>query len=306
MLSYQHAFHAANHADLFKHACLCALLDKLTKKPKPFFYLDTHSGNGLYELGLKKQDEVEVTKYLNLQSSIPSFEKYINIIKPFLAKNSYPGSPLVVTEYLQQKINELDEEARQILNNKYKSNQIHLNELHPNVFPELKHNTWYPNTHLHNRDGFELLNALMPPKPNRGIVFIDPPYENINEYEQVENAALKAIQKWPQGIIVIWYPLLSPERIAHTSRQIESNPKHGFSENMVTNLLNKLDIGLLDCRFARYEPSEKIGMYGSGMLIINPPYQVEKECESILEFLLQNTQESDSNLSEINMLKQPY
>ncbi len=303
MLSYQHSFHAANHADLLKHSCLCALLDKLLQKPKPFFCLDTHSGNGVYALGKQKQDENEVEKHFQNLVNEKSFQTYIELAKDFYKNNQYPGSasilPLFINRHLDKQL-DISSEAKQTLISKC---QIHLNELHPNIFESLKHTTKRQSVHVHNQNGFELLNALLPPKPNRGLVLIDPPYEQANEYDQVLASLIKAEKKWPQGIFALWYPLLSSVRINRKTDQIEAIPKHGLSEKLIQEITSTINSTVVDMRWAKYEPSKHIGMYGSGMLLINSPYQIEDQLSKLLKVFVKASSQLCQELSYVKVLK---
>lgn len=291
MLSYQHAFHAGNHADVLKHLSLLALLEKLQIKPKPFFFLDTHAGNGCYGLShanvnsSQHADEVLAGKLSAKKADGNALiKRYKEIVSPYLNKQMYPGSPLIANELARS------------------SDSLHVNELHPQAFNELS--AWAKGSQLqvHNRDGFELLNALTPPKPNRGLVLIDPPYEQAGEYQQVLSAIQQTIAKWPQGIIALWYPLLSPTRINRNTKQVEANPKSGLSESMLSDLALIATQGLLTINFAVQSPNENVGMYGSGLAIINPPWQLEASLQHILAALTSQLKIDDNALSSVDIL----
>jgi 23S rRNA (adenine2030-N6)-methyltransferase len=307
LLSYEHAFHAGNHADVLKHASVCALLRALSSKPKPFFYLDTHAGSGCYEIeGHSHHDDV-AARLLTAQDGaaisnlLPTaIADYVQIIKPYLSKASYPGSPLIVSDML-----ELLGQEKAPLCDIFLSNNLQLSELHPSAFALLKQ--WMSPTpfHCHHRDGLELLNALTPPKPKRGLVLIDPAYEQASEYAQLVDSVSKALTKWRNGIFCIWYPLLSPQRLDRVTHEVVDTPKHGLSEKMVTaftDIAARLGVGLLDIRFAQQAPSTNIGMYGSGMLIINPPYQIQSTLQGLLQYLQKHLKQGENNLSALSIL----
>jgi 23S rRNA (adenine2030-N6)-methyltransferase len=301
LLSYQHSFHAGNHADVLKHITLCALLKKLLVKPKPFFYLDTHAGSACYEVGNNLINDPLAATNLPVDETTPQIVKsYLSIIESFLAKSAYPGSPLVANEALSLFAG-TDEALKQAIS---RSN-LQLCELHPSAFEALYMWTRRSGFHSHHRDGFELLNALMPPKPNRGLVLIDPPYEQAKEYDQVVQSVSNAIKKWPNGSFCIWYPLLSPERIDRQTQALEYSPKHGFSEGMLlslTGVAKAANVGLLDIKFAKQLPSIEVGMYGSGMVIFNPPWQIDVDLEDALSYLNKNVQTEANDLSAISWL----
>lgn len=301
MLSYQHSFHAGNHADVLKHITLCAVLRKLLIKPKPFFYLDTHAGSGCYEVEDDVKHDPVVAASLPLQDDTPEvIKRYLGIVQAYLAKSSYPGSPLIVSEAIASFADGNEPIEQAIVNA-----NMHLSELHPSAFETLKMWMRSSSFHSHQRDGFELLNALLPPKPNRGLVLIDPPYEQAKEYDQVVHSVLNAIKKWPNGIFCVWYPLLSPERIDRKTQDIEYSPKHGFSEGMLsslTDIAKAANIGLLDVKFANQSPSTDVGMYGSGMAIFNPPWQLESDLQESLLYLCEHLKFDSNELSGINWL----
>jgi len=301
LLSYQHSFHAGNHADVLKHSTLCAVLSKLMAKSKPFFYLDTHAGSACYEIDGKSKHDTLVASNLPLNDATPKVLKvYLDIIAPFIAKSNYPGSPIVADEAIT-----LFSDANEALQQAIDNSNLQLNELHPSAFQTLQ--MWMKPTHFHchQRDGFELLNALMPPKPNRGVVLIDPPYEQSKEYNQVVESISNAIKKWPNGIFCVWYPLLSPQRVDRHSNDIEDSPKHGLSEDMLvsfTKIAKAANVGLLDIKFAYQSPSTDVGMYGSGMAVFNPPWQLDVCMEEILLYLNENVQLDSNQLSSMNWL----
>lgn len=291
MLSYQHSYHAGNHADVLKHLCLLALIEKLQIKAKPYFYLDTHAGNGCYTLthanahNSQHVDEVVAAKLsAKMAGGNAVIQQYQHIVSSYLDKGMYPGSPLIA-----------EAQARE-------QDTLHMSELHPQAFEDLSH--WAKGTclHIHKRDGFETLNALTPPKPNRGMVLIDPAYEQAQEYKQVEESVKSLIQKWPQGIIAIWYPLLSPTRINRNTKEIEDNPKASLSEKMLSNLSEFAEQGMIDIQFAVQKPSELVGMYGSGMVVINPPWQFEESMKPILSALTSQIQIDDNSLSHVQIV----
>lgn len=283
---------------------MIAILEKLHKKPKAFFYLDTHAGSGLYDISEKpNHDEVLAKHLLSVDSGCDTLPTCINwyqqIVKGYIEKRMYPGSPLIVEDICDM-FNQLS--LHTTPNATFPVHNMHINELHPLAFEELQINTHNVRFQRHKRDGFELLNALMPPTPNRGLVLIDPPYEQAQEYTQVVDSVTKAIKKWPQGIFAIWYPLLSPTRIDHKTQQEQATPKHGLSENMLKALSNIATNGMLDIRFTYQQASKNIGMYGSGMAIINPPWQLEVSMQEAVDYLCTHCQLEPNLLSHVNFV----
>ena len=263
MLSYKHAFHCGNHADVIKHITLCLLIRALNQKEKPYTIIDTHSGSGLYKLdGFMAQKNQEfrsgVSKIENnqeLKELVPEFFEVLDYARSNLP-NSYPGSPMFET-YLSRE-----------------QDKITLIDLHPNEFENLRNN--FKRDHRLNiqcRDGLEAINALLPPTIRRGLVFIDPAYEEKNEYIQLVKAVKTALHKWNTATIAVWYPVLGKMR--------------DHSKNL-TNDLRRLNVPLLQVELC-VEPQEDVfGMCGSGMLVLNYPYNLDKELSPVVDLLYKN------------------
>ncbi|TRY30061.1 23S rRNA (adenine(2030)-N(6))-methyltransferase RlmJ [Aliiglaciecola sp. M165] len=263
MLSYRHSFHAGNHADVLKHLILMMVLNSIRKKDKPAIYIDTHSGAGLYAL-----DSAEALQNSEFVSGIEKLKPYsgeqeaINAYRELLVsfenRNQYPGSPLIAANMLR------------------KQDKLALMEFHNNEVNNLKkamaHAGAVSEVGVHHRDGFEGLVALLPPKPSRGLVLIDPPYERIEEYDFVLQTMQKSLKKWPTGIYLIWYPLLS-------SRAAK---KSGKSEKMVLDISQLSVKNALNITFQVEENTEDAGMYGSGLLILNAPWKLDEQLQSAL------------------------
>lgn len=249
MLSYLHGFHAGNFADLHKHHLLVCLLSALNRKAKPWSYLETHAGKAFYSL-----NSVESTKTAEYRQgiarlwqangvpeSIGTFLQQVRLLNTNGALEYYPGSPALAAGMMREK------------------DQLHLMELHPGEAQQLKRAfASRSDVGVHHRDGYEGVMSLLPPKPNRGLVLIDPSYEVKTEYDQVAAFLPNALKRWPNGCFVVWYPLLSAGR---WKMMLEQLRRKG-----IRNILcSELQIGAV----------EEQGMYGSGMLIINPPWQID-------------------------------
>lgn len=254
MLSYQHAFHAGNHADVIKHLTWLGVIQCLKRKNKPFTLYDTHSGAGIYNLteeqaNKNKEYESGISKLVGVSAHSPLLAQYLSLCASFRAHDSYPGSPALSGGELRE------------------GDTLHAMELHPAEFDKLSSSMKRMSSHAvhcHHRDGYEGLKALTPPRPNRGAVLIDPPYERLEEYKDVTNAVSMLLNRWQQAHIVIWYPLLS-ERAAK---------KSGASELMVAELA-ALDRPCFSAELRVEDNTHDAGMYGSGVLVINPPWQLD-------------------------------
>lgn len=269
MLSYIHAYHAGNHADILKHITITKIVEYLKKKDKPFTVFDSHSGSGIYDLSderLLKTNECEIENFLNKifdsdLSEESSIEKYISITKKYYSKNQYPGSPLFEAELLRE------------------SDELVLSELHPKVIEELKENAkLFPHKpRIHFRDGYEMLLSQTPPKTKRGLCVIDPSFEDSEDFSNCSETISKILKKWSNGIIALWYPLVS-HRVMEISMMKEA----------IANALNSTEPKILDIQFEMKDPSEMQGLsslYGSGMFIANFPYKLDEEMEEILPIL---------------------
>jgi 23S rRNA (adenine2030-N6)-methyltransferase len=298
VLSYQHSFHAGNHADVLKHLTLVAVLERLNLKEKPYFFLDTHAGDGLYKLNseqarLNSEADSGIVQLLQADSeksrvseyTSELIKTYLNIMSKYALEEQYPGSPMVASALIRN------------------GDKAFAAELHPQAFNALQQNCRRSGIKPQHRDGFDMLNAMLPPTPNRGAVLIDPPYESMSEYQLVIDALTKAVKRWPIGIYMIWYPLLSQSRIDRKTEQVVCNAKASLSEKML-NQLSLLNVkSVLNIQFCSEAPSESVGMYGSGVCILNPPWQLDDDLKSILD-LLQDTLVGDNNqLSKVEWLK---
>ena len=139
-------------------------------------------------------------------------------------------------------------------------------ELHPSEYEKLKRNLRSEQLVAHKRNGFEGIVALTPPVQKRGAVLIDPPYERIEEYKDVVDSVLKLYKRWANACVLVWYPLLGKR----------AGAKSGKSQKMCEDIANGLDVNVLDVQFEVDTPSPEAGMYGSGVLIINPLWQLDE------------------------------
>tara|TARA_B100000927_G_scaffold19448_2_gene14822 strand:+ start:27062 stop:27940 length:879 start_codon:yes stop_codon:yes gene_type:complete len=266
VLSYQHAFHAGNHADVIKHLCWIGVINALKKKDKPFTLFDTHAGAGAYDLtdamsSKNKEFETGISRLLiddkGVQDLPNLLADYLSLCEPFLAQQQYPGSPAISAKA------------------KRDGDNLHLMELHPAEFDKLDKNVSRLrtlNSHVHKRDGYEGLRALTPPKPNRGAILIDPPYERVNEYSDLVKGVEQVFKRWQQAQIVVWYPLLS-ER---------AGAKSGASEAMCEKLA-AMGKPCFKAEICVEENTADAGMYGSGVFVLNPPWQLDTNLKSALE-----------------------
>lgn len=278
MLSYQHAYHAGNHADILKHFVLTYVLSYLNKKEKPYTFFDTHSASGLYDLldnrNLKTKEAKNGIEKV-LQTDVPAqLNDYLQIVRKFAETNNYPGSPKI-EEYL-------------LRGNDF----LVLSEIHPQEIENLKYNfsSHTKNVQIHNRDGWEMIKALAPPKTKRGGVLIDPSYEEKEDYINAAKTISVINKKWSNGIILLWYPLLvsKEDEINNMIDSIEEDVKKNNENTEVINL--QLCVAFKDSHkevsLQENASVNKVGrLYDSGVLVINPPYMLKETALPVIDFL---------------------
>jgi 23S rRNA (adenine2030-N6)-methyltransferase len=263
MLSYRHAFHAGNHADVLKHFIEVQLLRYLAQKDKPYWYIDTHAGAGCYEL-----DTGYATKNAEFESGIARLwqrddlpaplREYITLVKklnPDGELKLYPGSPLVAHELLRR-----EDRAR-------------LFELHPADHEILLENFSADSRRvlIQKADGFGALKALLPPPPRRALVLIDPPYEEKQDYQRVVTALNEGLKRFANGIYAVWYPQLQRAE----SRQLPQQLKQLAVKSWLHVALS-----------VQGQSEDGFGMHGSGMFILNPPWTLHDELKQVMPYLL--------------------
>lgn len=265
MLSYRHAFHAGNHADILKHYCLISVLEYFKLKDKAYCYIDTHAGAGLYSLNSKEAQKVgeyregikRILDKENLDTNLQTFREVVIASLPD-TKNYYCGSP-----WLAQAV------ARE-------QDRLRLFELHPTDAELLRSNM--RNIKLPNRaqvfcdDGFKGLLSMLPPPSRRAVVLIDPPYEVKHDYQQVVDTLKAAIKKFSNGCYMVWYPCLGSAE----SQKLPMKLQKLVPDNFVQAELH-----------VKSPQPDGFGMHGSGMFIINPPYTLPQQLAEVLPALTQ-------------------
>lgn len=261
MLSYRHAFHAGNFADVLKHLIQVEILSYLQQKDKPFVYFDTHSGAGLYSLS--SEEAGKNAEYMNgigilRQHSLAGCEAYLDVVarvKPQADRSSvpadrlYPGSPRIAQIMLREQ------------------DRAQLHELHPQDFSllqELMHGD--QRIKVEKSDGFNGLIAALPPKERRGLVLIDPPYEVKTDYDTVVSTLVKAHRRFATGIYALWYPVVERARIDRLEQQLKDS---GIAR------IQLFELGLS-------ADTEGRGMTSSGMIVINPPWTLMTDMQKLL------------------------
>ncbi|AIF48711.1 23S rRNA (adenine(2030)-N(6))-methyltransferase RlmJ [Dyella japonica] len=260
-MNYRHAYHAGNFADVLKHAVLLALIEALQAKPTPFAFIDTHAGSGCYAL-----DSTEAGKTGEYKDGIarllfpdlhqdnhkahalpPLLRRWLDAILRLPGNEHglklYPGSPLQVANAMRE------------------TDSAQLCELHPEEAARLKELFHHDHrVHVHQRNGYEALKALLPPKEKRGLVLIDPPYEaQESEYRVIEQALKVALERWPTGVYAVWYPIKLRSQVQPFHRWLQ---RCGARRVLRAELLVHPD-------------DSPLRLNGSGMVILNAPWKLD-------------------------------
>jgi 23S rRNA (adenine2030-N6)-methyltransferase len=258
-MNYRHAFHAGNHADVLKHLVLIVCLDALKRKPAPFAVLDTHAGRGAYDLlsdeALRSPEWQDGIARLWEWSDAPApVARYLDAIRAFNGDGTlrtYPGSPALVAAALRE------------------SDVLDACELHPEDARTLRKTLRTPNVRIHERDGWEALNALLPPAQPRGLVLIDPPYEEAGELERGAKALSAPLKRFAHGVYLWWRPMKS-----------ESALNAADAEVLARGARDTLRVDLwIDT------PKPQGRLTGSSLLLINPPFGLREALQEVLPAL---------------------
>jgi len=252
-MNYRHAYHAGNFADCMKHALLVWLLRALARKPAPFFVLDTHAGIGAYDLTAgpaERTGEWRAGIARLLDSPPAPLADYVGLVRQL---GLYPGSPTLIRALLRA------------------DDRLAGCELHPEDAAILKRRfSRDRQVAIHQRDAYEAIGALLPPRERRGLVLIDPPYEQPDEFARVTAALRAGHARFATGIFAAWYPIKhrAPVRDFHAALR-----ESGISDIVAAELWLR-------------EPLDASRLNGSGLLVINPPYRFSDEAPDILRALL--------------------
>ncbi len=283
-MNYRHAFHAGNHADVLKHVVLLALCDALAAKPSPCFALDTHAGRGLYALDAdaaqRTGEAAGGIERLAPPPREPLLARYLAAIHACRAEHGehgYPGSPWLLAHALRA------------------NDQIACCELQPEEATALRRN--FANdvrVAVHQRDGYAALKALLPPRSGdtkfgRGLVLIDPPYEaQLEEFDRAIAALGDGLARWPQATYALWYPIKQRRVLQPFFRQAAALPAKSA---LLVELLVRPD-------------DSPLRMNGSGLLLLNPPWQLDAVLAPTLAVLRDRLGETGASV-RLEWLREP-
>lgn len=260
MLSYRHAFHAGNFADVMKHVVLMCLISHLVRKEAPLLYLDTHAGAGLYDLDSPPAQQTgEYRDGIGLLWQLADFaeplREYVDLVKGFNdggRLHRYPGSPCIAHRMLRA------------------VDRLEFFELHPRDFALLENRfRGARRVFCHAGDGFELAPGRLPPLERRGLVFIDPSYEIKTDYTGVVDALLEMHRRFTTGVYALWYPLVDS--------RLTGALKSAFRQSGLRDVLN-LELAL-------EQDAARPGLRGCGMFVVNPPWTLAADMEPVLQDL---------------------
>jgi 23S rRNA (adenine2030-N6)-methyltransferase len=256
-MNYRHAFHAGNSADVVKHSLLIALVRALQQKPGALTLIDTHAGCGLYDLGGDQAQRTGEAAHGVLRAMadqnrlLDDYRAAVRAVNVEAQQHLYPGSPQLLAQLLRPQ------------------DLLILNEKHPEDARALREAMRGSAAAVHERDAYELWLALLPTRTPRGVVIVDPPYEQTDERDRIAATLAAAHRKWAHGVTVIWYPL--KDRAAH--RRWKNN-------------LRRLDIPkFMTVEHWLYDADQPDSYNGAGLFIINPPYAFTQALPPLLEAL---------------------
>lgn len=250
-MNYRHSFHAGNVADVFKHIVLVFVLRALHKKGTPFCVVDTHAGSGVYQLERPGEFEHGIGLIWSERGRWLALADYLSVIEKLNGKGEikyYPGSPFIIREYLRPQ------------------DRAVFMELQPGEYVNLKTNfTGIKNISVHHVDAWSALKAFVPPRENRGVVLIDPPFEAVNEFDNVVAALRQGAKHWRNGIYMVWYPFKSRMTV------------HKFHQ-----AVRALKVEAQAIEFMTLPDDVENRLNGGGIVLVNAPWGVMDALHEIL------------------------
>ena len=258
-MNYRHGFHAGNFADVHKHVVLLAVLEHLQRKATPLFYLDSHAGRGTYPLTATAAERTlewreGIGRLFAANPRHAALQRYLEAVRSFNPRGQlqrYPGSPLLALQCLRA------------------GDRMLCIEQQPDEARALQETLQARNARVIHGDGSRSVQQQVPPRENRGLVLIDPPYEDEQEFTALEQSLSQALARWRNGVFACWYPLKAGPRATR------------FHESLARSGLRKLLLLELSVRPA----DSPVGLNGSGVLLANPPWQLDLELTEALQEL---------------------
>lgn len=285
-MNYKHAYHAGNFADVAKHILLLQLLNQFSAKAKPFYVLDAYGGRGLYSLASEethKTGEAEkgilvLEKFvkqtnLSMPVAVQNYLDYLNNARKIYDKYVYPGSPWFIANHVKQHEDiAIRAEAFEAVADEYDALNYQLYQLPIGI---------------HHRNAFEGVPAIMPPKEKRGMILLDPPFEQEHkDFGRLVDLLVAGHKKFSTGTFVLWYPLKNSEAV-----------------NLFYKKMKRTEIRRqLVCELNLYPNDVSVGLNGTGLFLINPPYLFDKYAQEILTYLATALKPVDSPIKDDDMV----
>lgn len=267
-MNYRHAYHAANHADVLKHAVLARLVLHLCKKDKPFRVIDAHAGLGLYGLNAPEAEKTLEWRdgagrlYDESGAALPLAAEAEALLAPWREIVAQVNGPGPLTLYPGS-----PEIARRLIR---RTDKLALNELHPEDFVTLSRRYAQDlRVVLTQVDAGIVLKAQLPPPERRGLILIDPPYEKADEVHRVQRMLAEGLKRFATGIFAVWYPVTGD----------------GLNEQL-GQLIRALDMPVMQVEML-VRAAESGGLAGSGLFILNPPWQLDEELKVLVPALME-------------------
>jgi len=263
--SYRHGFHAGNHADVLKHAVLVQVLAHFARKDTAFQVIDTHAGAGLYDLGQawsRQSGEADTgIRRLDDVGTPVLIRRYQHMVAQCRAQHgaqAYPGSPWITLQALRR------------------GDRLQAFETHASELPVLRRTLSVPSDlpmrqrTCHATDGFTALKACLPPASRRGLVIMDPSYEDKQDYRRVMHSMQHGLQRFATGCYLIWHPLVRRVEVGDMIRRLRNLPDTDWLHAVLQ---------------VRQIPRDGVGLYGSGVFVVNPPWTLHAELDAALPWL---------------------
>jgi 23S rRNA (adenine2030-N6)-methyltransferase len=256
-MNYRHAFHAGNSADVVKHSLLIALVQALQLKPGALTLIDTHAGCGLYDLdgdqALRTGESTHgvLRAFADPSPLLNNYRAAVQAVNTGDETRFYPGSPRLLAQFLRPQ------------------DVLILNEKHPEDAQSLRRAMRGTQAAVHERDAYELWLAMLPTRTPRGMVVVDPPYEQTDERARITSTLASAHRKWAHGVTVIWYPMKDRATHERWKRQLSmlGIPKFLTVEHWL------------------YDADQPSIYNGAGLFVVNPPYAFTQSLPPLLEAL---------------------
>ncbi len=271
-MNYRHVYHAGNFADVVKHLVMMLCIDYLKRKDAPFCVIDAHGGCGLYDLSSEQAQKTGewkdgIGRFDGLKNAPDDLALYLNAVRKDLAQNRYPGSPMIAGRMIRP------------------ADRLIANELHPEDQKTLRM-VMGPkkNVRVTHLDAYECIRANLPPQERRGLVLIDPPFEEKDEFQTLIRQMGEWKKRWPTGIFLLWYPIKAHLPVQELK---DSAASIGIPDTWAVDVF-------------KYPASQPETFNGSGLILFNAPYQLPERVEALLPLLRERLGLCGASVTPVN------